>query len=65
MALAHRGIFTNAAQTCTAASRTFVHEKIYDEFVRRIVELVRDRTVGNPFDAKTKQGPQVNYLFIK
>lgn len=57
--LAHRAIFTNAAQNCTAGSRTFVHEKIYDEFIARSIELTKERTVGNPFDPNTKQGPQV------
>ena len=60
VALAHRALFTNAAQNCTAGSRTFVHAKIYDEFLRRSVELVRKRVVGNPFDPSTQQGPQIN-----
>jgi aldehyde dehydrogenase (NAD+) len=57
--LAHRAIFTNAAQNCTAGSRTFVHAKIYDEFITRSVELTKKRVVGNPFHSSTKQGPQV------
>ncbi|WP_306297094.1 aldehyde dehydrogenase family protein [Nostoc sp. C057] len=38
----------------------FVEEKCYDEFVARTVERARARVVGNPFDAKTEQGPQVD-----
>lgn len=64
VALAHRAIYTNAAQNCTAGSRTFVHEKIYDEFVRRTVELVKKRLVGNPFDPTTQQGPQVRQSLV-
>ncbi|CAF1270235.1 unnamed protein product [Rotaria sordida] len=57
--LAHRAIFGNAAQRCTAASRTFVHSKIYDEFVARSIELAKKRVVGDPFDSSTEQGPQI------
>jgi len=58
--LAHRSIFGNAAQNCCAASRTFVHEKIYDQFVAKSVELAQKRKVGDPFDAETEQGPQIS-----
>uniref|UniRef100_A0A8C1YSW6 Aldehyde dehydrogenase 1 family, member A2 n=1 Tax=Cyprinus carpio TaxID=7962 RepID=A0A8C1YSW6_CYPCA len=47
---AHQGVFFNNGQCCTAGSRIFVEEPIYDEFVRRSVERARRRTVGNPFD---------------
>ncbi|CAF2571897.1 unnamed protein product [Rotaria sp. Silwood2] len=60
VSVAHRAIFTNAAQNCTAGSRTFVHSKIYDEFVARSVELAKNRVVGDPFDPSTEQGPQIN-----
>ncbi|XP_031695874.1 aldehyde dehydrogenase, mitochondrial-like [Anarrhichthys ocellatus] len=57
---AHFGLFFNQGQCCTAASRTFVQADIYDEFVERSVERARRRVVGNPFDLKTEQGPQVD-----
>jgi aldehyde dehydrogenase (NAD+) len=38
----------------------FVEEKIYDEFVEKSGTRARNRTVGNPFDPKTEQGPQVD-----
>ncbi len=43
-----------------AGSRTYVEEKIYDEFVQRSVERAKRRKVGDPFDESTEQGPQVN-----
>jgi 1-pyrroline-5-carboxylate dehydrogenase len=33
-------------QKCSACSRAIIHEKIYDEFVQRLVERVRKITVG-------------------
>lgn len=56
---AHQGVFFNAGQCCTAGSRIFVEESIYDEFVRRSVERAKRRIVGSPFDPTTEQGPQV------
>ena len=56
----HFALFFNQGQCCCAGSRLFVEEKIYDEFVERSVERARKRTVGDPFDKKTEQGPQVD-----
>lgn len=58
--IAHDTIFANSGQLCIAPSRTFVHEDIYDEFVRRSVELAKQRKVGNPIDANVEQGPQID-----
>uniref|UniRef100_A0A2K5QYE5 Aldehyde dehydrogenase 1 family member A3 n=2 Tax=Platyrrhini TaxID=9479 RepID=A0A2K5QYE5_CEBIM len=57
---AHQGVFFNQGQCCTAASRVFVEEQVYAEFVRRSVEYARKRPVGDPFDVKTEQGPQID-----
>ncbi|KAM9275632.1 retinaldehyde dehydrogenase 3 isoform 2-T2 [Morus bassanus] len=57
---AHQGVFFNQGQCCTAASRVFVEEQIYPEFVKRSVEYAKKRLVGDPFDARTEQGPQID-----
>lgn len=57
---AHQALFFNQGQVCCAGSRTYVEEKIYDEFVERSVERAKKRIVGDPFDLKTEQGPQVD-----
>uniref|UniRef100_A0A8C7ALA0 Aldehyde dehydrogenase 1 family member A3 n=1 Tax=Neovison vison TaxID=452646 RepID=A0A8C7ALA0_NEOVI len=57
---AHQGVFFNQGQCCTAASRVFVEEQIYTEFVRRSVEHAKKRPVGDPFDVRTEQGPQID-----
>lgn len=57
---AHLGLFFNQGQCCNAGSRVFVEEKCYDDFVTKTVERAKQRTVGDPFDPNTKQGPQVD-----
>jgi aldehyde dehydrogenase (NAD+) len=56
----HFGLFFNQGQCCCAGSRLFVERKIYDEFVDRSVDRAKRRTVGDPFDPATEQGPQVD-----
>lgn len=56
---AHLALFFNQGQCCCAGSRTFVQENVYDEFIERSVERAKKRIVGDPFDLKTEQGPQV------
>src|SRR5260221_3746125 len=57
---AHFALFFNQGQCCCAGSRLFVEEKAYDELVEKSLVRAKKRTVGNPFDAKTEQGPQVD-----
>ena len=57
---AHNALFFNQGQCCTAGSRLFVEQKCYDEFVAKSVERAEQRIVGDPFDEKTQQGPQVD-----
>src|SRR6266851_3429255 len=57
---AHFALFFNQGQCCCAGSRLYVEEKAYDEFVDKSVARAKKRTVGNPFDKNTEQGPQVD-----
>jgi aldehyde dehydrogenase (NAD+) len=56
----HFALFFNQGQCCCAGSRLFVEEKVYDEFVDRSVARAAKRTVGDPLDPATEQGPQVD-----
>lgn len=51
------GIFPNAGQSCIAGSRIFVHDKIYDAFLPRLVEAVASLRVGDPYDPLTAVAP--------
>ncbi|XP_069816903.1 aldehyde dehydrogenase, mitochondrial [Dendropsophus ebraccatus] len=57
---AHFALFFNQGQCCCAGSRTYVQEDIYNKFVEKSVHRAKNRIVGNPFDFKTEQGPQVD-----
>jgi acyl-CoA reductase-like NAD-dependent aldehyde dehydrogenase len=65
LAVSHMGLFFNMGQVCIASSRLFVHEDIYDEFVKKSVEMAQKRSVGDPFDVKNESGPQINDLQMK
>jgi succinate-semialdehyde dehydrogenase/glutarate-semialdehyde dehydrogenase len=47
----------NNGQSCIAAKRFIVHEKIYDEFLNRFVARVSAVRVGDPVDETTELGP--------
>ena len=60
VAQAQLGLFFNQGQCCIAGSRTFVHEKIYDQFVEKSVAAAQQAKLGDPLDSETTQGPQVS-----
>jgi succinate-semialdehyde dehydrogenase/glutarate-semialdehyde dehydrogenase len=47
----------NNGQSCIAAKRFIVHEKIYDEFIDRFVAGVSSVRIGDPMDEATELGP--------
>lgn len=51
------GAFYNAGQSCCAVERLYVHEKIYDSFVRAFVDVVDSFVVGDPLQDSTYVGP--------
>lgn len=51
------GIFTNAGQMCWAGSRAFVHESIYDSFVKDLVAKTRAIKVGPGMEESSEMGP--------
>ncbi|KAF7551819.1 hypothetical protein G7Z17_g4744 [Cylindrodendrum hubeiense] len=57
----HSGIMYNQGQVCTSTSRIYVHEAVYDDFLKRFVEITKENArVGDPFSSETWQGPQVS-----
>jgi aldehyde dehydrogenase (NAD+) len=56
------GIFFNMGQACTAGSRIFVQEGIYDTFLAKFTAVAQalTQTTGDPFAPGTQHGPQVS-----
>jgi succinate-semialdehyde dehydrogenase/glutarate-semialdehyde dehydrogenase len=50
----------NNGQSCIAAKRFIVADKIADEFERKFVQRMRELRIGDPFDPNTQLGPLVN-----
>jgi acyl-CoA reductase-like NAD-dependent aldehyde dehydrogenase len=48
--------FTRQGQSCTAASRIFVHDSIHDEFLAKLKAKVDAMVIGDPLDEKTDIG---------
>ena len=46
-------------EICVAGSRVYVQEGIYDAFVKKAAELAKKSVVGDPFNPRVNQGPQV------
>lgn len=54
------GMFVNAGQQCTVASRVLVEQSVYDEFVAAYVARVAALRVGDPADPATEVGAIVS-----
>lgn len=63
--IAYEHLFYNMGQHTSAAHRLYVHEDIYDEFVRRVLEYVRNLKYGNPFEHTAKYGPMFDEKRMK
>ena len=63
VSIAARGVafasFLNTGQVCTSAERIYVHDRIHDAFVDRLVAEARQLRIGNGL-GKTDMGPMVS-----
>jgi aldehyde dehydrogenase len=50
----------NQGQVCTCPSRALVHESIYDQFMAKALQRVRQIKQDNPLDPTTMMGAQVS-----
>jgi betaine-aldehyde dehydrogenase len=54
------GALINGGQDCTAATRLYVQQPVYERFVARLVELFASVRVGDPFDPSTDLGTLIS-----
>lgn len=54
------GAFFNTGQSCCGIERIYVHESIYDTYVKKFVEQVNMYRLGRPDDPETTLGPLVS-----
>lgn len=57
---AAHAILRNSGQICSSASRAFVNEEIYDEFLIQLTDIFQKIKVGMPWDKSTMMGPVIN-----
>ena len=55
-----QGGFAYAGQTCISVQRIYVHEAVYEPFLERLLEGVRNLVVGDPRDERTDVGPMIS-----
>ncbi len=53
------GAFFNSGQSCCGIERIYVHEDIYDKFVKGFIALTKTYVLGDPFNPETTLGPMV------
>jgi len=59
------GILFNQGQVCCAGSRVFVHEDIYDRFIKDAADAFKKVRVGMPWDKETQMGAQIYEAHLK
>jgi aldehyde dehydrogenase (NAD+) len=53
-------VFANSGQICSAGTRLFVEQKIYEEFTQRVAAFSKTLRVGNSSNPDTQVGPLVS-----
>lgn len=52
----------NHGQACCAGTRIFVQEGIYDKFLQKFTDKIKEIKLGDPFGLGIDQGPQVSQI---
>ena len=51
------GIFGASGQSCIAGSRLYLHSKIYDNFLEKLINKAEKIKLGGPMEKSTQMGP--------
>ncbi|MET3288636.1 UNVERIFIED_CONTAM: aminobutyraldehyde dehydrogenase [Brevibacillus sp. OAP136] len=52
--------FYNSGQDCTAATRLYVADTIYEEVMRELIPAIEQLRIGNPLQEETEMGPLIS-----
>ena len=55
------GIFGASGQSCIAGSRLYLQNKIYDNFLNKLIERANKIKLGGPMDPETQMGPLTSF----
>jgi len=55
-----KATFGYSGQKCSACSRVYIHKKVREHFLRRLVEKTKNLPIGNPLESNTFVGPLAN-----
>lgn len=54
------GVCMNQGEVCCASSRCYVHEDIYDEFLKKAICKMQSLVLGDPYDKRTDMGSLID-----
>ncbi len=57
--------FVNCGQVCTCNESTYVHRRVYDEFLERYSKIASSLRLGNPMRTDIDLGPKVNQIELE
>jgi 1-pyrroline-5-carboxylate dehydrogenase len=60
-----RSAFGYSGQKCSACSRVYVEEPVYDEFMERLTKRTQELIVGDPTDRDTYVGPVIDERAVR
>ena len=52
--------YRNAGQVCISPTRFFMHEKVYDNFVGKFIDIAKKTKVGDGLEPDSRMGPLAN-----
>jgi len=59
------GAVGTAGQRCTSTRRLIIHEKIYDQFVEKLVKAYQQIKIGDPLDSNNHMGPLIDKAAVE
>ncbi|MCX7729509.1 MAG: aldehyde dehydrogenase family protein, partial [Bacteroidia bacterium] len=59
------GAVGTAGQRCTTTRRLIIHESIYEEVKKRLINAYKQLRIGNPLDPQNHVGPLIDKNAVK